>query len=202
MVRIDKQLSSDEVIVAKTNGVDTDRIEILIRDLLTAIGEDPTREGLVDTPKRIAKFWAEFIDYEPGNFNTTFSSMEVDQLVVVDGLEGWSLCEHHLMPFSFTAHVGYITGEKVVGLSKIPRIVHMHASKLQIQEKLTHQIAKTVEDITKARGVAVLIEGQHSCMQMRGIKTNGRMVTSCLRGVMLANPAAKQEFLSIIKLGD
>jgi len=105
------------------------------------------------------------------------------------------------MPFSFIAHIGYITGDRVVGLSKIPRIVHMHASMLQIQEQLTHQIGVTVEEVTKARGVAVVIEGKHSCMQMRGIKTDGRMVTSHLRGVMLANPAAKQEFMSIIKLG-
>lgn len=180
--------------------IDKDEISGAIIQLLQAIGEDVNREGLIDTPNRVANFWADFINYSAGNTNTSFESVQVDEVIIVKGIRGWSLCEHHLLPFSFVAHVGYITGERVIGLSKIPRIVQKHAHKLQLQELLTNGIAQELEFTVKPKGVAVVIEGRHTCCEMRGIKAEGStMVTSCMRGVFLGNPVARQEFLELIK---
>jgi len=167
--------------------------------ILDALGEELDREGLRDTPLRVAKFYTDFLlNYDPGNIDVTFEAVQVDQLVVVRNISGFSLCEHHLLPFSFTAHVGYVTGERVIGLSKIPRIVQRHAHKLQLQERLTNDIAAELQELTQARGVGVIISGVHTCSVMRGIKAAGsEMVTSCMQGVLLANPHAKTEFLKL-----
>lgn len=170
--------------------------------ILSALGEDNEREGLQNTPLRVARFYTDFLlHYDPGNIDVTFEAVQVDQLVVVKGIQGWSLCEHHLLPFWFSASVGYVTGERVLGLSKIPRIVQKHAHKLQLQERLTNDVANEVMELTKARGVGVVIKGVHTCSVMRGIKAGGSsMVTSCMQGVLLANPHAKDEFLALAGL--
>jgi GTP cyclohydrolase I len=167
--------------------------------ILSALGEDVSREGLRNTPLRVARFYTDWLlNYDPGNIDVTFESVQVDQLVVVKNITGYSLCEHHILPFWFKAHVGYITGEKVIGLSKIPRIVQKHAHKLQLQERLTNDIANELMDLTKARGVGVVITGVHLCAVMRGVRASGAsMVTSSLLGVMIANPHAKDEFLAL-----
>ncbi len=175
-----------------------DQIKRAAAMILDAINDDPQREGLVGTPERVARFWMDFINHNPGTIDVTFEAVQTDQMVVVKNIEGWSLCEHHLLPFSFTAHVCYVTGQRVIGLSKIPRIVQKHAHKLQLQERLSQDIADELMDVTGALGVGVIIKGQHTCMQMRGIKSNGSMITSCLKGVLLANPSAKQEFMALI----
>lgn len=174
-----------------------DQIVRAVEQIIEAIGEDPGREGLVDTPKRVARFWLDFKNYQAGDIEVTFEAIETDQMVIVRNINGWSLCEHHLLPFSFTAHVGYITNKKVIGLSKIPRIVQKHAHRLQLQERLANDAAEELMSITGALGVGVLIEGQHTCMQMRGVRSNGSMISSSLKGVFLANPSAKQEFMSL-----
>lgn len=174
------------------------QIALGVNMILNAIGEDVNREGLVETPNRVARFWKEFMFHDPGNIDVTFESIQTDQMVIVKDIDGWSLCEHHLLPFSFRAHVCYVTGKRVIGLSKIPRIVQKHAHKLQLQERLTQDIADELMAVSDALGVGVIIEGLHTCMQMRGVRSNGSMITSCLRGVLLANPSAKQEFMSLI----
>lgn len=183
------------------NKNDHEQIQAAVRSILEVIGEDINDLGLIDTPSRVSRFWEEFIEYDPGNIGTTFEAIQTDQLIVVRNIKGYSLCEHHLLPFSFTAHVGYITNKRVIGLSKIPRIVQKHAHRLQLQERLTHDIAAELELLIEALGVGVLIRGQHTCMSMRGIQCGGDMVTSCLKGVLLANPAAKAEFLQLIQMG-
>lgn len=168
--------------------------------LLTAIDEDVTREGLRGTPARVARFWKAWVNFNPGDVETLFESVQTDQLVVVKRIEGYSLCEHHLLPWRFSCNVGYLTGEQVIGLSKIPRIVHKYAHRLQLQERLTNQIADEIEEVCKPRGVAVVVHGWHTCMQMRGIRAReSTMVTSCMRGALLANPHARQEFFDLTK---
>ena len=118
------------------------KVEKIITDLLIALGEDPTRDGLLETPKRVAKYWKEFIEYDAGKVDTAFESVKTDQMVVVKDMKVWSLCEHHLLPFWTEISVGYITRDKVLGLSKFARIAHKHAHKLQLQEKLVDDIGK------------------------------------------------------------
>lgn len=178
------------------------RFEILKKiglDLLKAIGEDPTREGLLNTPERFARAWVEFIDYRPGEVDVTFEAIRTDQMVVVDGIRVYSLCEHHLLPFWCDISIGHITGKDglVLGLSKYARIAHYYAHRLQIQERLVDQIANRIVAITKCPDVAVTATGTHLCMLMRGIRTEGTMTTSTLLGKFLMQEA-KQEFFSII----
>jgi GTP cyclohydrolase I len=174
------------------------RIQAAIDLLLKSIGEDPTREGLVDTPARVASFWKEFIDYDPGNIDVTFESVQVDQMVAVTGIRVWSLCEHHLLPFWCDLSIGYLTTGSVIGLSKMARIAHKHAHKLQIQERMVDQIAKELQELV-SDDVAVIGKGFHMCMAMRGIKTPATMVTSAMRGRFLTKPEVRAEFMELIK---
>ena len=180
--------------------IDRDRVVYLTRELLLAIGEDPEREGLRGTPERVAGFWQEFIEYDPGNLDAIFESISTDQMVVVTGLRVWSLCEHHLLPFWCDISVGYIARDCVLGLSKFARIAHMFAHRPQIQERLVHQIADQIEELTCSKDVAVLASGYHTCMIMRGIRTPGTMKTTVMRGVFLKESAARQEFLTLVNL--
>ena len=175
------------------------KIESLIKELLTEIGEDPERDGLLETPKRVAKFWNEFINYDAGKIGTTFEAVKADQMVIVKGIKVWSLCEHHLMPFSSEIAIGYITRDKVLGLSKFARIAHKHAHKLQLQEKLVSDIASEVRDLVNTKDVAVYGIGTHLCMVARGIKTDGQMITSVMRGVFREESETRNEFLSLVK---
>lgn len=170
------------------------------RELLTAIGEDPERPGLLDTPRRFADSWQEFIEYDPGRVDTVFEQVEADQLVVVSGIRVWSLCEHHMLPFWCDLAIGYIADGKVLGLSKFGRIAHQCAHRLQIQERLVQQVADEVQRVTQSPDVAVLASGVHLCMVMRGIKTPALMTSSVMRGCFRQEASARQEFLNLARL--
>lgn len=177
--------------------VDKDALRAACRALLVAIGEDPDREGLAETPRRFASWWSEFIDYDPGNTATVFESVEVDQLVVVSGLRVWSLCEHHLLPFWVDVSIAYLAGSQVMGLSKLARIAHKYAHRLQLQERLVANIADEVQAVSGTADVAVLASGVHLCMAMRGIRTPGTMTTSVMRGAFRDDASVRAEFLSL-----
>lgn len=170
--------------------VDTARVEHLVRQLLDALGEDPTREGLLDTPRRVASWWTEFLDRDPGTLGTTFSlSSTHDGFVLLRGIEVWSLCEHHLLPFRLTVSIAYIPQNRVLGLSKLVRQLRAHAHNLQLQERITDDVAA---DLAKAAGtddVAVYAEGEHLCMSMRGVEAGTvRTLTSCRLGRTATDP--------------
>lgn len=176
---------------------DLDRVKFLARELLIAIGEDPDREGLKDTPSRYANWWKEFVEYDPGKTETAFTSSSVDQMVIVSNLRVWTLCEHHLLPFWCDVSVGYITDGKMLGLSKFARIAHKHAHKLQVQERLVQDIASEVASTAQTGNVAVIGRGEHLCMTMRGIKSPGIMTSSVLRGLFRESGPVRDEFLKI-----
>jgi len=177
----------------------------LYRQLLTHLGEDPQREGLLDTPKRAAKAM-EFLtqgyrqDLDELINDAVFSS-DNDEMVVVRDIELYSMCEHHMLPFVGKCHIGYLPGGKVLGLSKFARIVDMFARRLQIQENLTKQIAQCVEEVTGARGVGVIVESKHMCMMMRGVeKQNSHMTTSVMTGQFRESQATRSEFMRLAGL--
>lgn len=170
----------------------------LCRELLVAIGEDPDREGLRETPDRWARWWQEFIGYDPGTVETGFQSVTVDQLVVVRGIRVWSLCEHHLLPFSCDITMGYLTGAKVLGLSKFARVAQKHAHRLQVQERLVADIAKELRFLCASPNVAVVGAGEHLCMTMRGVRAPGRMVCSALEGAFKEEAALRAEFMRLV----
>src|SRR5258708_16528846 len=147
-------------------------VEELGRDLRLTVVENPDREGLIETPRRWAAWWKEFIDYQRGTTDTTFESVTTDQMVVLSGIRVYSMCEHHLMPFWCDISVGYVVRDKVLGLSKFARIAHEAGHKLQLQERIVQEIAEAVQRTTDSPDVAVLASGVHLCMVMRGIKTD------------------------------
>jgi GTP cyclohydrolase I len=174
------------------------------REILKGLGEDPEREGLLDTPKRAAKAMQYLCHGYAQNLeeivNGALFASDNDEMVILKDIELYSLCEHHLLPFIGKAHVAYIPTGKVLGLSKLARIVDMFARRLQIQENLTRQIADAIQDVTQASGVAVVIEAKHMCMLMRGVeKQNSSMITSVMLGEFRENAATRSEFLSLIK---
>jgi len=175
----------------------------LIRELLVHIGEDPEREGLERTPERVARMWSELtagyrVDTK-ALVNDALFDVSYDEMVVVRDIELYSMCEHHLLPFYGYAHVAYIPNGRVLGLSKIPRVVEMYARRLQVQERLTEQIAQFLDDLLHPQGVAVVVEAAHMCAMMRGVKkANARMVTSAMRGVFKTSTRTRSEFLSLI----
>ncbi len=182
----------------------TNQLSELYEKLLTAIGEDTARQGLKDTPMRAARA-LQFLtrgnqqSIEEVINNAVFDS-DINEMVLVKDIEMYSLCEHHLLPFIGKCHVGYLPNGKVLGLSKVARVVDMFARRLQIQERLTKQIAETVLKYTGAHGVAVVIEAQHLCMMMRGVeKQNSVMKTSCILGEFCQNSSTRAEFFSLIK---
>jgi GTP cyclohydrolase IA len=179
--------------------VDYPRLLAIGRELLLAIGEDPDREGLRETPRRWADAWREFIEYDPGTTETTFSSMASEQLVCVSGIRVASLCEHHLLPFWCDVSIGYIPDEKVLGLSKFARIAQQFAHRLQLQERLGEQIADEISRITGTQNVAVVLKAEHYCMAARGIRMPGRMTSSVMRGVFRTESQTRMEFLRLIE---
>jgi GTP cyclohydrolase I len=179
------------------------RIEQAVRDILLHVGEDPARDGLLNTPKRVRKMYGELLagyTTDPAALiNGALFDVDYDEMVVVRDIEYQSLCEHHMLPFMGRAHVAYIPNGKVVGLSKIPRIVDMFARRLQVQERMTRQIADLIQETLQPRGVAVVVEGVHLCAMMRGVKkANSRMVTSALLGDFKTNLATRNEFMQHI----
>jgi len=177
--------------------VDHARVKELVTQLLEALGEDPKREGLVETPRRIANFWRDFIEYEPGKLDTTFSAVTHNQMVCVTGMRVWSMCEHHMLPFWCDISIGYIASDKVLGLSKFARIAHKHAHKLTLQEQLVSDISDELVAILGTEDVAVLAKGEHLCMTMRGIRTPHRMISSALNG-QFHNVEQRTEFLRLV----
>ena len=190
----------------KTPPFDHARAEAAVRELLVAIGENPEREGLKDTPARVARAYAELtsgLREEATDVLTTTFDIGHDEMVLVRDIELWSMCEHHLVPFTGVAHVGYIPAEsgKITGLSKLARLVDVYAKRPQVQERLTTQIADSLMEILEARGVIVVIEAEHLCMTMRGVRKAGaRTITSAVRGQML-NAATRSEAMSLIHRG-
>ena len=182
-----------------------DKIADLTNKLLEEIGEDPKREGLIKTPSRVAKAWKFFSKGYKQNLDDIINNAIFDEdskdMVVVRDVEFFSLCEHHLLPFFGKAHVAYIPDGKVIGLSKIPRIIDMFSRRLQVQERMTRQISETVKDVLEPVGVAVIMEGQHMCMQMRGVeKQSSLATTSSMLGKFRESDRTRAEFLSIIGL--
>lgn len=180
-------------------GFDHARAQAAVRELLSAIGEDPTREGLLDTPRRVADFYRALMTYDPGKTETLFDSPGTDQMVVVSGMRVWSLCEHHLLPFWCDVSVGYIAAGKVLGLSKFARIAHKHAHRLQLQERLVTDIARELVEVLGTQDVGVLARGEHLCMTARGVRTPHEMVSSSVHGAFRDQPAVRAEFLSLIR---
>ena len=179
-------------------------IEKLTKQLISLIGEDPDREGLKKTPERVAKAYMKlFSGYaqDPKKLLTVFDDEKYDEMIVVKDIELFSFCEHHMLPFIGKAHVGYIPDGKIIGLSKLPRLVEIFARRLQNQERLTQQIAHTLQDLLKPRGVGVVIEAKHLCMMARGVEKQGSTVsTSSLTGLFKKNLNTRNEFLKLIGL--
>ncbi|MAR00146.1 MAG: GTP cyclohydrolase I FolE [Oceanospirillaceae bacterium] len=180
-------------------------LETLFKNVLHELGEDTSREGLLDTPKRAAKAMQFLTSGYQSNLddivNGAVFSSDNDEMVVVQGIELYSLCEHHVLPFIGRCHIGYLPEGKVLGLSKFARIVDMFARRLQIQENMTKQIAEAVEEVTGCRGVGVIVEAQHMCMMMRGVqKQNSMMRTSVMKGVFRDNQATRNEFMRLVGL--
>ena len=186
---------------------DQARAEAAVRELLYAIGEDPEREGLHETPARVARAYAELtqgLRQSPRDVLTTTFDLGHEEMVLVRDIELWSMCEHHLVPFTGVAHVGYIPAEtgKITGLSKLARLVDVYAKRPQVQERLTTQVADSLMEILEARGVIVVIEAEHLCMTMRGVKKAGaRTITSAVRGLMLTHQATRAEAMALIRSG-
>lgn len=176
--------------------IDRVRLEAIGNDLLDALGVERTA-SIKDTPKRWAKWWDEFLSYSDERTETTFTVEHVDQLVVVSGVRVWSLCEHHLLPFYCDVAMGYITNERVLGLSKFARIAHLYAHRLSVQERLVTQIAEHLERVTGSQDIGVVATGEHLCMTMRGIQTPAKMTSSALRGRFRDDAAARAEFLRL-----
>lgn len=190
----------------QNGGIDLQTIEDAVTTMLIAFGEDPDREGLKRTPERVARMYAELLDgyrQDPlGMINDALFEVTYDEMVLVRDIEFYSLCEHHMLPFIGRAHVAYLPKGRVVGLSKIPRLVDMFAHRLQVQERMTRQIAEFLDELLHPAGVAVVVEGLHLCATMRGVKKHdARMTTSAMFGYFRKNIATRQEFLDNISRG-
>ena len=181
---------------------DGPRIERAVREILLAIGEDPERDGLRDTPARVARAFTEQfsgLGQRPEDVLTTVFDADHDELVLVRDISFNSMCEHHLLPFFGTMHVAYLPKDKVIGLSKIPRIVDMFARRLQLQERLTQEVATTIQEVVEPRGVGVICEARHFCMMMRGVeKQHSGTVTSAMLGAFREGKETRDEFLSLV----
>jgi GTP cyclohydrolase IA len=182
--------------------IDMDRAEMAVRDLLVAVGEDPDREGLEETPRRVAKMYRELFQglaADPAVHLRRVFHEKCDEVVLLRDIDFFSLCEHHLLPFHGKAHVAYLPEEKVVGLSKLARTVDAFARRPQVQERMTSQIADALMDHLGPKGAVVVVEAEHLCMKMRGVqKPNGVMVTSAVRGIFKHDPAARAEVMALI----
>lgn len=202
-IDFDDELSEDNIANA---GVNIPASEVAVEALLRAVGEKPEREGLRNTPRRVARMYAELLSgyrTDPEKIvNGAVFNITYDEMVIVREIEFYSLCEHHMLPFIGRAHVAYMPAGKVIGLSKIPRVVDLFARRLQVQERLTRQIADQLQELLAPKGVAVVVEALHLCMMMRGVKKHdARMTTSAMHGAFRTNPATRQEFLDNISRG-
>ena len=192
--------------MSKTNTcIDTAKIEQAVSTILQAIGEDPTREGLTGTPKRVARMYQELfagLDEDPARLLDVHFSERYDEMVVLRDIPFYSVCEHHLLPFMGKAHVAYLPNGKVVGLSKLARVVDVFARRPQVQERLTGQIANLLMEKLQARGAGVIIEATHTCMTLRGVRKPGSvMVTSAMKGLFRTNLATRNEAINLMTGG-
>ena len=207
------QLLPGDFFCTKTNGVkmknrktnftvDTDRVKKAVTEILLAVGEDPSREGLIDTPDRVARMYCELLSgmsEEPKRHLESAFTENYDEIVLLRDIPFYSVCEHHLMPFIGKAHVAYLPDGKVLGVSKLARIVDCYARRLQLQERLTAQIADSLMEGINPLGVAVVIEASHSCMTIRGVKKPGSvMVTSAIRGIFKSDPRSRNEVMTLL----
>ena len=186
--------------------IDYDAVRKAVLEIIKAVGEDPAREGLQNTPDRVSRMYAELLSGYSADperiINGALFNINYDEMVLVRDIEFYSLCEHHMLPFLGRAHVAYLPKGRVIGLSKIPRIVDMYARRLQVQERMTRQIADLLQHTLEPQGVAVVVEAVHMCSMMRGVKKHdARMTTSAMHGAFRANLATRQEFLDNISRG-
>jgi len=194
----------DDLLEPRMNTVDHDKIENAVRDILEAIGEDPNRDGLLDTPARVARMYAEIsggLKENPDEHLLKVFDVDHDEMIMVRDIPIYSMCEHHLLPFYGTAHVAYLPkpGGKITGLSKIARLVDGYARRPQVQERLTRQVADAVQKILDPAGVLVVVEAEHMCMSMRGVRKPGSStVTSAVHGMFRDNPASRAEAMRFI----
>jgi GTP cyclohydrolase I len=203
----DPELITEETGVtlqSPTVKVNQPQLEESVREILANIGENPEREGLLNTPNRVARMYDELTagyHVDPVKLvNGAVFNVDYDELVLVKDIDFYSMCEHHMLPFYGKAHVAYIPNGKVIGLSKIPRIVEMFARRLQIQEQMTSQIAQFLQETLEPQGVAVVVEGAHMCAMMRGVKKeNTKMTTSKMTGVFKDNPKTRDEFIQLLR---
>lgn len=190
--------STTAATLAHVRRIDRSRASRAVNDLLEALGLDTASEGLADTPVRVARMLEELLTPAPFNPTTFPNDAGYDELVLISDIRFTSLCEHHLMPFRGVAHVGYLPGERILGLSKLARLVEAFARRPQVQERMTAQIADWLRDHLNPRGVGVVLEAEHLCMSARGVRAEGaRTVTSTLYGLLRDRPAARQEFLQL-----
>jgi GTP cyclohydrolase I len=201
----DDELSFEAMATAHAgaeNPVDLPRIERAVREILLAVGEDPDREGLLETPRRVAKMYAEIfagLHTDPRQYLQKLFTQKHDELVIVKDIEFSSCCEHHLLPFTGKAHIGYLPAGQVLGLSKFARVVEAVAKRPQVQERMTEEIADLIMDEVQPRGVGVILEASHSCMTIRGVKKPSAMtITSAVRGLIKSNPATRAELMSLV----
>jgi GTP cyclohydrolase I len=203
LLDFDDDLTDDKLAASQ---IDSPQAEESIARLLKALGENPERDGLKNTPRRVARMYSELLagyHMDPvAMINGALFDVKYDEMVIVRDIEFYSMCEHHMLPFMGRVHVAYIPDGKVLGISKIPRVVDMYARRLQVQERMTRQIADFLRDLLKPQGVAVVVEALHLCMMMRGVKKHdARMTTSAMHGAFRANLATREEFLANISRG-
>jgi GTP cyclohydrolase I len=197
-------IDGEQTVAAREFAVDKSRIERAVREILVAIGEDPDRDGLLRTPARIADMYEEIfsgLHDDPSRHLTVTFEADHDEMVMVRDIPFTSLCEHHFVPFTGRAHLAYIPGDdgRITGLSKLARLVEGFARRPQVQERLTSQVADALEEVLRPRGVFVVMEAEHLCMSMRGVKKPGSLtVTSAVRGLFKTNPATRAEAMSLI----
>jgi GTP cyclohydrolase I len=185
-------------VVGKEPSIDLAAAERAVRDLLAALGQDPRSEHLSDTPRRVALAYAELLTPEPFDLTTFPNDEGYDELVLTRAIPFESLCQHHLLPFHGVAHVGYLPGERILGLSKLARVVELFARNLQVQERLTKQVADWLDEHLAPKGVGVVIEAEHLCMSLRGVRAHGsRTVTSTLHGLVRDDARTRHEFLTL-----
>jgi GTP cyclohydrolase IA len=192
----------EDAVVAKVKPVD--RMPELVEQMLAELGEDPARQGLRATPERVARALRELTDGYGVKASDVIANavfdQDYDEMVLVKDIPFYSLCEHHMLPFFGSCHVGYLPKGKVVGLSKIPRLVSMFAHRLQLQERMTKEIAEALNDQLAPRGVGVVVEARHLCMEMRGVqKTGGQLITSCMLGTFRKDARTRAEFLDLVR---
>lgn len=194
--------TSDHGSALPSEKVDLPRIQRAVREILAAVGEDPDREGLLETPARVSRMYAEMfsgLHLDPREHTQKFFTEKCDEMVLVKDIQFTSMCEHHLLPFSGKAHIGYLPGGKVIGLSKLARVVDVVSRRPQVQERMTESIANLLLEELQVKGVAVVVEASHSCMSIRGVRKPGSMcVTSAMKGLFRTNQSSRAEVMTLI----